>query len=312
MVKAAAFRLAVGFVAERFELSARRACDALGFARSSHYYRSRRPPATELVARLRGIAAKRPRFGYRRLTVLLRREGVRVNHKRVYRLYRAEGLSVRRKLRKRLAGTQRSEIVAPSRPNERWSMDFMIDALASGRRFRTLNIVDDFTRECLAIEVDTSIGGARVVRVLERLAEIRGLPKAIVVDNGPEFIGKALDAWAHRSHVDIQFTRPGKPVDNAFVESFNGRFREECLNEHWFFDPEDARAVIEAWRVDYNETRPHSSLGNATPAEFARAAVALVGAACETSGNVPPSANPALRDIKEGSTTNDGEGRLSF
>jgi putative transposase len=191
-----------------------------------------------------------------------------VNHKRVYRLYRAEGLALRRKRRKRLAAGLRVVLPTPSRPNERWSMDFVHDTLASGRKFRNLNIVDDYTRECVAIEVDTSLGGARVVRVLERLAYLRGLPKVIVTDNGPEFIGRALDAWAYSTGVKIHFIRPGKPTENLYVESFNGRFRDECLNEHWFTDLADAREKVEAWRLDYNDVRPHSSLGNATPKEY--------------------------------------------
>lgn len=289
MVKPAAFRVAVGFVTETFEMSERQACRALGFSRSSQRYESRRPPSTELVEQLRAVASKRPRFGYRRLTVLLRRDGILVNHKRIYRLYREQDLSVRRKKRKRLVGARRGRPALPTRPNERWSMDFMLDALACGRRFRTLNIVDDFSRECPAIEVDTSLSGSRVTRVLERLRETRGLPKRIVVDNGPEFIGKALDAWAHRCGVEIHFIRPGKPVENCYVESFNGRFREECLNENWFLDMEDARSAIETWRVDYNDVRPHSSLGDLPPAEFA-----MQAAASPATTNCPP-AVPALR-----------------
>lgn len=147
-------------------------------------------------------------------------------------------------------------------------MDFVHDTLATGRKFRTLNIVDDFTRECVAIEVDTSLGGQRVTRVLDRLAASRGLPKTIVTDNGPEFAGRALDGWAYTTKVKIHFIRPGKPVENAYAESFNGKFRDECLNEHWFLDMQDARTKIEAWRIDYNEVRPHSSLANATPKEY--------------------------------------------
>ena len=160
--------------------------------------------------------------------------------------------------------------VIPAQPNRRWSMDFVSDALESGRRIRCLTVVDDFTRECLAIEIDTSLPGLRVVRVLERIAAERGgLPEAIVLDNGPEIAGRALDAWAYAKGITLAFIRPGKPVENAFVESFNGRFRDECLNEHWFTSLADARQIIESWRCDYNQTRPHSSLGGLTPAEFA-------------------------------------------
>jgi putative transposase len=265
MVKPAAYRQAVGFLRSGFEMSERRACSVLGHARSSCRYVTRRTQMVGLVEQLRQHAATRPRFGYRRLHLLLRREGWRVNHKRVYR---AEGLALRRKRRKRLAAGLRVVLPTPSRPNERWSMDFVHDTLASGRKFRTLNVVDDCTRECVAIEVDTSLGGARVVRVLERLALLRGLPKVIVTDNGPEFAGRALDGWAYRTGVKIHFIRPGKPIENAYAESFNGRFRDECLNEHWFTDLADAREKVEAWRLDYNEVRPHSSLGNATPKEY--------------------------------------------
>jgi len=221
-----------------------------------------------LLDAIRVHAAARPRFGYRRIHVLLRRGGWRVNHKRVYRIYRAEGLAVRRRKRKRMAVGLRTVLPPPSRPNERWSMDFTLDTLASGRRFRTLNVVDDFTRECLAIEVDTSLGGARVVRVLDRLIAARGRPDVIVCDNGPEFAGRTVDTWAYGAGVKIHFIRPGKPVENCYVESFNGKFRDECLNDHWFIGLDDARIKIEDWRRDYNEVRPHSSLGDLTPKEY--------------------------------------------
>lgn len=192
-----------------------------------------------------------------------------MNHKRVLRLYRAEDLMVRRKRRKRLArGARQVKPVAVAR-NERWSMDFVHDALFNGRPFRSLTIVDDHSRECPWIEVDHSIGGARVVRVLDRLGETWGTPKTIVVDNGPEFAGRALDAWAHARGVALHFSRPGKPTDNCFIESFNGSFRDECLNENWFVSIGDARRRIENWRNDYNKVRPHSSLGQRSPSEYA-------------------------------------------
>ncbi len=238
--------------------------------RASFRYRSRRPEQTELQERLRTLAAERPRWGYRRLHVLLRREGHPINVKRTYRLYREAELMVRKRRRKRVT-IERKPRVIPAQPNRRWSMDFVSDALENGRRIRCLTVVDDFTRECLAIEVDTSLPGLRVVRVLERIsAERGGLPEAIVLDNGPEFAGRALDAWAYSKGVSLAFIRPGKPVENAFVESFNGRFRDECLNEHWFTRLADARQTIESWRRDYNQMRPHSSLGGLTPAEFAQ------------------------------------------
>jgi len=257
-------------------LSERRACALVSLSRTSYRYRARRSGKEEkLRGRLRALAEERRRFGYRRLTVLLRREGWTVNHKRVYRLYRAEGLGVRQRKRKRLGAVARKALAMPTRPNQRWSMDFIADALSAGRRFRSLNIVDDFNRECLAAEVDTSITGARVVRVLERLREQRGLPQVLVMDNGPEFAGRALDVWAYGQGLSLHFIDPGKPVQNAFIESFNGKMRDECLNEHWFLSLQEAREKIEAWRKDYNEVRPHASLGNRTPKEFAGAGAAL-------------------------------------
>jgi putative transposase len=257
-------------------LSERRACRLVGMARTSCRYEPQRQGQEEnLKARLRALAGERRRFGYRRLTVLLRREGWRVNHKRVYRLYGQEGLQVRRRKRKRMGAVERQALAIPTRQNERWSMDFVADALTDGRRFRSLNIVDDFNRECLAAQVDTSLTGARVVRVLEQLRERRGLPQVLVTDNGPEFAGRAVDVWAYEQGVKLHFIEPGKPVQNAFIESFNGKMRDECLNEHWFATLGEARQTIEAWRRDYNEVRPHSSLGNRTPQEFTACAATL-------------------------------------
>jgi putative transposase len=203
--------------------------------------------------------------------VLLRREGVIVNHKRVERLYREEGLAVRRWRRKRVARDGRGRAALPARPNQQWGVDFISDALAWGRRIRLFTVVDVFTREALAIEVDTSLPGARVVRVLERLAGERGAPDEIVLDNGPELAGKALDQWAYERGVQLRFIQPGKPVQNAFVESFQGRLRDECLNRHWFVGLRDTRQTVEAWRQDYNRARPHSALGYRSPEEFRQA-----------------------------------------
>jgi putative transposase len=210
------------------------------------------------------------RYGYRRIHVLLRREGWSVNHKRTYRLYREQGLMVRKRKRKRIGLAERLVMPLPQAPNESWSMDYVADALIDGRKLRALTIVDDFTRECLAIEVDTSLPGSRVVAVLERLADIRGLPASITVDHGPEFEGRVLDAWAYKRSVRLAFIRPGKPVDNCYIESFNGRLRDECLNEHWFVSLAHARMVIEAWRREYNEERPKKSLAGLTPAQYAK------------------------------------------
>lgn len=221
------------------------------------------------MTRLPELAALKPRYGYRRLHFLVLRERRRINHKRVYRLYTKLGLAVRRKKRKRVAQANRRPRIVPANANEQWSMDFMSDVLSNGRRLRTLNIVDDATRECLAIEVDTSLSGIRVARVLTEIGHMRPLPKRIVVDNGPEFTSRALDQWAYENDVELAFIRPGKPVENCFIESFNGKFRDECLNLHWFSDLDDARQKIDEWRFDYNYYRPHSSLGGIPPAEFA-------------------------------------------
>ena len=254
---------------QAYRRSERRACRLLGMSRSSCRYQPQGRNEEALRGRLQELAAERRRFGYRRLAVLLRREGWAVNHKRVYRLYQQEHLQVRKRLRKRPASLERVPLALPGSPNERWSMDFMTDSLATGRHFRTLNIVDDYTRECVRIEVDTSLGGERVARVLEELREQRGGPKVIVVDHGPEFTSQALDRWAYQRGVKLHFIAPGKPEQNAYVESFNGKFRDECLNQHWFGDLEEAREEIETWRQDYNQRRPHSALGYRTPEEFA-------------------------------------------
>ena len=251
-------------------MSERRGCRLFGLARSTWQYQSRRPADTELRERLRELAGKLPRYGYKRLCRRLRKNGVIVNHKKVYRLYREEGLMVRKRSRKRLV--RRAERPSPpTRPNQRWSMDFTSDQLADGRKFRTFNAVDDFSRECLAIRPERSISGAYVARVLTELVKERGRPEVIVLDNGPEFISRALEIWAEEHAVKLQFIQPGKPVQNCFIESFNGRFRDECLNEYWFTSLDDARQIIAAWRADYNEVREHSSLGGMTPTEYRRA-----------------------------------------
>jgi putative transposase len=261
-------RTAVTETIQTAGLSERRACRFTGFARASQRYRSRRPPRTALRERLATLALLRPRWGYRRLYRLLRREGHRVNRKLVQRLYGELGLAVRRRKRKRVA-VPRQPRPQPHGRQQRWSMDFVSDALADGRKFRALTIVDDYTRECPVIEVDHSLSGERVARVLDRLAHRTGLPLGIVCDNGPEFTSEALDIWAHHHGVTLHFIDPGKPVQNAYAESFNGRLRDECLNESWFVSLRDAQATIEAYRLDYNEVRPHSSLGDRTPQEFA-------------------------------------------
>lgn len=264
-------RAVVQQVQAHYGLSERRACQLVGVGRSTVRYRSKgRVGEAALRQRLRELAAERPRFGYRRLYALLRREGVIVNHKRIERLYREEDLAVRRRTRKRMTRDGRGRAALPERPNHQWAIDFVSDALAWGRRIRLFTVVDVFTREVLAIEVDTSLPGGRVVRVLERLASERGAPTEIVLDNGPELAGKAVDHWAYTRGVILRFIEPGKPVQNAFVESFHGRLRDECLNRHWFIGLNDARYTVERWRQDYNQTRPHSALGYRPPEEFRR------------------------------------------
>jgi len=254
MVKPAARRAVTAWTCGKYAVSVRRACKLSSLAESTYRYRSQRSEPKGLRARLLELAAERPRFGYRRLHVMLVREGWQVNHKRIQRMYREERLMVRRKKRKRVAAMPRQRRELPSAANDRWSMDFTSDSLATGRCFRTLNVVDDFTRECVAIEVDTSISGERVARVLDRVIERRGLPRTLLCDNGPEFTSRALDTWAYRRGIQLDFIRPGKPVENCFVESFNGKFRDECLSAHWFTDLRDARRKLETWRQDFDLT----------------------------------------------------------
>lgn len=255
----------------RFGASQRRACAALRLSRSVYGYRSVARDASVLSHRIREITETRVHYGYRRVHVLLRREGWKDNHKRVYRLYREQGLSLRhQRPRRNKAARLRQPRQTVCQPNEIWSMDFVADALFDGRRLRTLTIIDNYTRECLAIEVGSSLKGEQVVSVLSRLARQRPLPRFIKADNGSEFISKVMDKWAYENGVEIDFSRPGKPTDNAKNESFNGRFREECLNAHWFLSLDDAREKIDAWRAYYNEVRPHSALDWMTPTEYAR------------------------------------------
>lgn len=267
----------MSYVEVEYRMSERHACRLLGLGRSTHRYRACKAERdARLRSRLKELAAKRMRFGYRRLTAMLLREGMLANHKRVYRLYREEGLAMRIRQRRRIRWSGAAVKPAASQPNERWSMDFVSDCVSSGKLIRMLTIVDDCTRECPAIEVDTSLGGLRVRRVLDRIANERGLPEAIVVDNGPEFRGRALTAWSEERGVRLEFIQPGKPVQNAYIESFNGRLRDECLNANWFTSLSDARRKVETWRQDYNEQRPHSSLNYLPPAEFARKAAEMM------------------------------------
>jgi putative transposase len=269
MVGPAAKREAVAHLRAVMGLSERRACSIVAIDRTTVRYAPRRPADTELRERLRELANARRRFGYRRLFVLLRQEGERSGKNRIYRLYREEGLTVRkRRARRRAVGTRAPILIEP-RPNARWSLDFVHDQFACGRRFRILNIVDDVTRECLAAIPDTSISGKRVARELTTLIRRRGKPGMIVSDHGTEFTSNAILSWATENKIEWHYIAPGKPMQNGFCESFNGRMRDELLNETLFFGLDHARAKIVAWVSDYNHRRPHSSLGYATPAEYA-------------------------------------------
>jgi len=260
-----------------YEVSERRACGVLRLQRSTCRYQSVADEQAALRIRLRDLAQARVSYGYRRLHILLQREGWKVNHKRVYRLYRLEGLMMRpKKPRRHVTACRRMERPIATAVNETWSMDFMTDELHNGQRIRLLTLVDNFSRESLAIEVDEHIGGERVVAVLVGVAKQRGLPRTIRVDNGPEFISKRLDQWAYFNGVELDFIRPGKPADNAFIEAFNGRMRQECLNENWFLSLQDAREKVETWRQEYNTKRPHGALGNMAPFEYAAAQESIV------------------------------------
>lgn len=262
---------------DAYRVSARRAACVVGVARSYFYYQHHPRDDRAERARIREIAETRLRYGMWRIHTLMRREGWVINHKRTHRIYCEEGLNLRRKRpRRRVAAAHRLERPELSKTNECWSMDFVADNLFNGHRIRALTVVDNFSRECLAITVDHALRGDDVVATMEHVKVLRGLPKRIQVDNGSEFISRSLDLWAYENGVTLDFSRPGKPTDNPYIESFNGSFRDECLNLNWFLSLEDAREKIEAWRVDYNEFRPHQSLADRTPSEFA--------AACEEAG----------------------------
>lgn len=277
-MKPAARKPVVRHLRGEWQLSERRACGLIQLGRSTMRYEGCGREDTALRTRLRELAAEKRRWGYRRLCWQVRREGMLVNHKRVERIYREEELSVRRKKRRRACSVARAKAPEPARPNEVWCLDFVHDQLWWGRRFRVLNVLDVFTREALAIEVDTSMSGGRVARVLERVIAERGqAPAVIVLDNGPELTSQALDQWAYARGVRLHFIEPGKPVQNAFIESFNDKFRDECLNEHWFTTIWDAREKTQSYQREYNRERPHSSLGNLTPEEFRRAVTRPIG-----------------------------------
>ncbi|MBY2916958.1 IS3 family transposase [Rhizobium leguminosarum] len=270
VVTPAAKRKAVAHLMGHHEMSERRACKAIGFCRMTVRYETRRDDDHELRERMKALAHERRRFGYRRIHVLLRREGHLVNHKRLFRLYREEKLTVRKRGgRKRAIGT-RAPMLVPMVANDRWSLDLVSDQFTDGRRLPILTVVDDCTRECLALVADTSLSGLRVARELDRIIEERGKPRMIVSDNGSEFTSNAILQWADRTKVDWHYIAPGKPIQNAFIESFNGRLRDEFLNETLFSSLAHARSALSNWRSDYNDQRPHSGLGWLTPAEFAQ------------------------------------------
>ncbi len=269
-MKPARRRPVVVYLRDLYRVSQRQACRVVRVAESTFRYQSRREPRSALRLRMREMAQSRVRYGYRKILTLLRREGWKVGKKLVYRLYREEGLTLRYKpSRRRRVATNRRERFRPTAPNQVWSLDFVADQLADGRRFRALTAVDVYTRECVAIEAGQSLKGENVVSALIRVGLHRGAPKMLFCDNGSEFTGQAMDLWAYQNGVRIDFSRPGKPTDNAHVESFNGTFRAECLDAHWFATLTEAKQVIEPWRREYNESRPHRALGERTPNEFA-------------------------------------------
>nr|WP_184504157.1 IS3 family transposase [Sphingomonas endophytica] len=288
LVTPAAKRQAVAHLQTTLGMSERRACAVVGADRTSMRYRSCRADDGDLRSRLCELAQQRRRFGYRRLHILLRRDGITINRKKTQRLYREEGLTVRRRKGRRRAVGARVPAPVLALPNQRWSLDFVHDQLVAGRRFRVLNIVDDVTRECLRAVVDTSISGRRVVRELADLIVERGKPKMIVSDNGTELTSNAVLAWSGDVGIEWHYITPGKPTQNGFVESFNGRMRDELLNETLFFTIGQARSILARWVDDYNTERPHSSLGYATPAAFA------AGLEQQRAGLTPPVASPAL------------------
>jgi len=266
-------RAAAKYLLETYSAGQRKACELVGVARSSFRYRSKKRD-DELRKMLVELAREQPRYGYRRLAVLLRRQGMRVNHKRVWRIYRGAGLSVKRRLRKRLVRRGVPVTESLTAANQQWAIDFVHDVTASGRKFRVLSLVDAYSRECLALEVDTSFPSPRVTRVLDQVIAARGKSQSIRMDNGPELTSRHFLAWGIDQQIELRHIEPGKPVQNAKVESFNGRLRDECLNVSWFVNLWDARRKISAWREEYNHERPHSSLGYLTPIEFHAASAA--------------------------------------
>jgi putative transposase len=253
---------------DEHRISRRRAVGLMQLQRSVFYYRSRAKDTTALCMRLRELAASRPRYGYRRLHILLQREGWVINHKKVWRLYRAENLTVRTRKKKRRAAQLRLLPLVPTKENQRWSIDFVADQLATGRRFRVFTMLDIFSRQSPGMQVEFSLPSTAVTEALDRAITVKGKPEVITLDNGTEFTSKHFDAWAFQRGIRLDFIAPGRPVENAFIESFNDKLRDECLNLHWFHSLDEARKIIESWRQEYNKMRPHSSLGNLAPDEY--------------------------------------------
>ena len=265
-------RLAAMQLKAHFGLSVSRSCRLVALQRSTYHYKAAKADnETVIVKRMQELIDKHKSWGYPIIHDILRREGLVKNPKRTWRIYKENNLTLKLRKRHKRASMLRLELAEPTRPNERWAMDFMSDGLWNGRKFKALTILDIFTKECLAIEVDTSINGNRVTRVLDWLILLRGRPEVITTDNGPEFAGITLDRWAYNNNVRLDFIKPGKPVQNAFIESFNGRLRHECLNQHYFVTLEEAKKIIEDWRLEYNTFRPHGSLKGLTPEEFRKA-----------------------------------------
>jgi putative transposase len=304
MVTPVVERQAVAHLCQLFEVSQRRACQVIEADRTSVRYRSVRPDDAGLRARLRELAAVRRRFGYRRLLLLLRREGTLVNHKKLRRLYREERLQVRRRGGRKRALGIRAPLTMPQGPNQRWSLDFVSDTLTDSRRFRMLAVVDDFTRECLTLVADTSLSGVRVGRELDAIIARRGRPQTIVSDNGTEFTSMAILGWSQETQIAWHYIAPGKPTQNAFIESFNGRLRDELLNETLFASLDHAREALGDWKDDYNTVRPHSAIGNVPPAVYAKLSdpgMQRVGSLELPGGSAPhPVASPSQQGSNEG------------
>lgn len=271
---------------EVHSISERRACRLTELGRSTWNYRPCPRDDRALRMRLKELAYARPRYGYERLTILLQREGWEVNHKRIYRIYREEGLTVRTKRRRKRAAQTRLAPLPATHPAQRWSVDFMSDALADGRRFRVLTAVDQFTRECVVLEAGQSIPSQAVTEALDQAIRQYGKPETITIDHGTEFTSNRFDQWAYQRGIQLDFISPGRPVENGFIESFNGKLRDECLNLHWFASLAEAKRLIEAWRREYNNTRPHSSLGNRAPAEYVAELLGLNGSKADAKANI--------------------------